>query len=92
MSGRKLFGTDGIRGRANVYPMTGEVAFSLGRAVTAYFQKVSKTSKNKKPVIIIGKDTRLSCYMLEQAFSSGVCSQGKGNFNWTSSYTRCCIL
>jgi phosphoglucosamine mutase len=70
---RKLFGTDGIRGRANVYPMTGEVAFSLGRAVTSYFQK---KSQNKKPTIIIGKDTRLSCYMLEQAFSSGVCSQG----------------
>lgn len=73
MAERKLFGTDGIRGRANVYPMTGEIAFSLGRAVTAYFQKMNK---NKKPIIIIGKDTRLSCYMLEQAFSSGVCSQG----------------
>ncbi len=73
MSKRKLFGTDGIRGQANVYPMTGEVAFSLGRAVTAHFQKFSK---NRIPVIIIGKDTRLSCYMLEQAFSSGVCAQG----------------
>jgi phosphoglucosamine mutase len=73
MSERKLFGTDGIRGKANVYPMTGEIAFALGRAVTAYFQKLSKS---KKPIIIIGKDTRLSCYMLEQAFSSGVCSQG----------------
>lgn len=73
MSKRKLFGTDGIRGRANVYPMTGEVAFSLGRAVTAYFQKFSK---HDHPIIIIGKDTRLSCYMIEQAFSAGVCSQG----------------
>lgn len=73
MSIRKLFGTDGIRGRANVYPMTGEVAFALGRAVTAHFQKLNKS---KNPMIIIGKDTRLSCYMLEQAFSSGVCSQG----------------
>lgn len=72
MSNRKLFGTDGIRGKANVYPMTGEVAFVLGRAVTSYFQK----NLNKKPLIIIGKDTRLSCYMLEQAFSAGVCSQG----------------
>lgn len=70
---RKLFGTDGIRGRANVYPMTGEVAFALGRAVTSYFQS---QSKSKKPLIIIGKDTRLSCYMLEQAFSAGVCAQG----------------
>src|SRR4051812_46293584 len=72
MSGRKLFGTDGIRGRANTYPMTGEVAFVLGRAVTTYFQQ----NLNRKPLIIIGKDTRLSCYMLEQAFSAGVCSQG----------------
>jgi phosphoglucosamine mutase len=73
MSERKLFGTDGIRGKANVYPMTGEVAFSLGRAVTSYFQKLTGSVKT---VIIIGKDTRRSCYMLEQAFSSGVCAQG----------------
>jgi phosphoglucosamine mutase len=72
MSQRKLFGTDGVRGKANVYPMTGEVAFVLGRAVTSYFQQ----NLNRKPLIIIGKDTRLSCYMLEQAFSAGVCSQG----------------
>lgn len=72
MSVRKLFGTDGIRGKANTYPMTGEVAFVLGRAVTSYFQQ----NFSKKPLIIIGKDTRLSCYMLEQAFSAGVCSQG----------------
>mgnify|MGYP003574906356 CR=1 FL=1 len=69
---RKFFGTDGIRGKANTYPMTGEVAFVLGRAVTSYFQR----NFSKKPLIIIGKDTRLSCYMLEQAFSAGVCSQG----------------
>ncbi|HXH29661.1 MAG TPA: phosphoglucosamine mutase [Bacteriovoracaceae bacterium] len=72
MSGRQLFGTDGIRGKANIFPMTGEVAFVLGRAVTSYFQQ----NFSKKPLIIIGKDTRLSCYMLEQAFSAGVCSQG----------------
>lgn len=72
MANRKLFGTDGIRGKANTYPMTGEVAFVLGRAVTSYFQQ----NFSKKPLIIIGKDTRLSCYMLEQAFSAGVCSQG----------------
>ena len=72
MTTRKFFGTDGIRGKANVYPMTGEVAFVLGRAVTSYFQQ----NFSKKPLIIIGKDTRLSCYMLEQAFSAGVCSQG----------------
>lgn len=70
---RVLFGTDGIRGKANVHPMTCEVATALGRAVTYYFQR---RRKNPRPLIIIGKDTRLSCYMLEQAFSSGVCSQG----------------
>ncbi len=74
MSKRKLFGTDGIRGKANVFPMTGEVAFSLGRAVTEHFKNVH--TKRKKPLIIVGKDTRLSCYMFEQAFSAGVCSQG----------------
>ena len=72
MSNRKFFGTDGIRGKSNTYPMTGEVAFVLGRAVTSYFQQ----NFSRKPLIIIGKDTRLSCYMLEQAFSAGVCSQG----------------
>jgi phosphoglucosamine mutase len=74
MSERKLFGTDGIRGKANVYPMTAEVAVSLGRAVTHYFQSINPN--NTKPLIIVGKDTRLSCYMLEMAFASGVCSQG----------------
>tara|TARA_R110000868_G_scaffold64598_3_gene194079 strand:- start:177 stop:1544 length:1368 start_codon:yes stop_codon:yes gene_type:complete len=73
-SKRKLFGTDGIRGKANVYPMTGDIAFVLGRAVTAYFQKFNR--RNKQPLIIVGKDTRRSCYMLEQAFSAGVCAQG----------------
>lgn len=74
MSERKLFGTDGIRGKANVYPMTSEVATALGRAVTYYFQK--KSGNEKRPLVIVGKDTRLSCYMIEQAFASGVCSQG----------------
>lgn len=74
MSERKLFGTDGIRGKANVYPMTAEIATALGRAVTHYFQSTNPT--NTRPLIIVGKDTRLSCYMLEMAFASGVCSQG----------------
>ncbi len=73
MSERKLFGTDGIRGMANVYPMTPEIATSLGRAVTHFFQS---KHENRKPLIIVGKDTRLSCYMFEQAFAAGVCSQG----------------
>ena len=70
---RKFFGTDGIRGKANTAQMTCEVATALGRAVTHYFQ----TNANyEKPLIVVGKDTRLSCYMLEMAFASGVCSQG----------------
>lgn len=73
MGQRKLFGTDGIRGKANRYPMTCEVATALGRAVTHYFQS---RDHGRKPLIIVGKDTRLSCYMLEQAFAAGVCSQG----------------
>jgi phosphoglucosamine mutase len=74
MSERKLFGTDGIRGKANVYPMTAEIATALGRAVTHYFQSINPN--NTKPLIIVGKDTRLSCYMVEMAFSAGVGSQG----------------
>ena len=74
MNKRKLFGTDGVRGVANSYPMTCEVALALGRAVTYYFQQ--KSPSGRRPLIILGKDTRLSCYMLEQAFSAGVCSQG----------------
>lgn len=74
MSERKLFGTDGIRGKANVYPMTAEIATALGRAVTHYFQSINPS--NTKPLIIVGKDTRLSCYMVEMAFTAGVCSQG----------------
>lgn len=70
---RKYFGTDGIRGKANESVLNSELALRLGRAVTHYFQS---TTHRKKPVIVIGKDTRLSCYMLEQAFASGVCAQG----------------
>ncbi len=69
--GRKLFGTDGIRGVANVYPMTAEMALSLGRAVAHVFRK-----KDHRHKILIGKDTRLSGYMLEQAMASGICSMG----------------
>lgn len=68
---RKLFGTDGIRGVANVYPMTTELAMQVGRGV-AY---VSKTGKRRHK-ILIGKDTRLSGYMLENAIASGICSMG----------------
>ena len=69
---RSLFGTDGIRGVANEPPMTPELALSLGRAVTY----VAGRAKRQAPRIIIGKDTRLSGYMLETAIASGICSMG----------------
>lgn len=68
---RKLFGTDGIRGIANVDPMSGEMAMQLGRA-TAYIFK----NREGRHRIVIGKDTRLSGYMLETALASGICSMG----------------
>ncbi len=68
---RKLFGTDGIRGTANQYPMTCETALALGRAVA--HQASHGTHRHR---IVIGKDTRVSGYMLEMAFASGVCSMG----------------
>ncbi|MBF0120581.1 MAG: phosphoglucosamine mutase [Desulfobacterales bacterium] len=64
----KLFGTDGIRGKANRYPMTSEISLNIGRSASCFF------NKNKK--IIIGKDTRLSCDMIESALISGICSMG----------------
>jgi phosphoglucosamine mutase len=68
---RKLFGTDGIRGVANIYPMTAEVALQLGRAL-AY---VIKTGP-RRDKIVVGKDTRLSGYLLEYAITAGICSMG----------------
>ncbi len=68
---RKLFGTDGVRGVANVYPMTSEVALKLGRAVAHVFKE-----RHGRGRIVVGKDTRLSGYMLETAIASGVCSMG----------------
>lgn len=67
-SERRLFGTDGIRGPANVYPMTPEVALRLGMAVAAHF--------GRRGSVVIGKDTRLSGYMFETAFAAGVCAMG----------------
>ncbi len=71
-SRRSLFGTDGIRGVANVDPMTPELALALGRAVTF----VAGRGKRHAPRVLIGKDTRLSGYMLETAIASGVTSMG----------------
>jgi phosphoglucosamine mutase len=68
---RRLFGTDGVRGIANVEPMTSETALRLGRALA----HVNKRSPRRHK-ILIGKDTRLSGYMLETAMASGICSMG----------------
>ncbi len=68
---RRLFGTDGIRGKANEYPMLPDLMLRLGQALGLYFKK-----NYSKPRIAIGKDTRISGYMLEQALSSGICSVG----------------
>ena len=89
---RKLFGTDGIRGLANMFPMTGEIAMAAGKAIAYVLQNdptsQSKTSlpvglkplESRKPLrrakIVIGKDTRLSGYMIEDALASGICSMG----------------
>jgi phosphoglucosamine mutase len=67
----KLFGTDGIRGVANEPPMTAEMALNIGRATAHLFKK-----KGHRPNIVIGKDTRLSGYMLENALVAGICSMG----------------
>ena len=69
---RSLFGTDGIRGVANVHPMTPELALALGRAVTF----VAGRGKRHAPRVLVGKDTRLSGYMLETAIAAGVTSAG----------------
>ncbi|HDQ04370.1 MAG TPA: phosphoglucosamine mutase [Deltaproteobacteria bacterium] len=67
----KLFGTDGIRGEANRYPMTPEIAFGVGRAIAHLFKK-----EGHRAAIIIGKDTRLSGYMLESSLEAGITSMG----------------
>lgn len=72
---RKLFGTDGVRGVANTYPMTTEIAMQLGRAI-AFLIKKQVPNKEHNPRIVIGKDTRLSGYMIENALASGICSMG----------------
>jgi phosphoglucosamine mutase len=76
MSHRKLFGTDGIRGTANQFPMTTEIAMQVGRAIAYKVKTEAGQSRDKMPKILIGKDTRLSGYMIEQALSSGICSMG----------------
>ncbi len=67
----KLFGTDGVRGVANVFPMTAEISMQLGRALAYLIRNGEHRHR-----VIIGKDTRLSGYMIEQALASGIMSMG----------------
>jgi phosphoglucosamine mutase len=69
---RRIFGTDGVRGIANVHPMTAEMALEIGRAAAYVFKRRPK----QRHTIIIGKDTRISGYMLESALTAGICSMG----------------
>jgi phosphoglucosamine mutase len=69
--GKQLFGTDGVRGVANIHPITTEMAMQLGRAAAYIFKQNDRRSR-----IVIGKDTRLSGYMIENALAAGICSMG----------------
>ncbi len=72
MTARKIFGTDGIRGTANSWPVTPEMAMRLGMAAATYFRK----SDPHRHLVVIGKDTRLSGYMLEPALTTGFTAMG----------------
>src|SRR5437762_521569 len=73
----RIFGTDGVRGTANIEPVTAETALKLGRAAAHIFAEMSATRRrNGRTTIVIGKDTRLSGYMLENALAAGVMSLG----------------
>ena len=73
---RKLFGTDGVRGRANTYPMTAEMALRIGAAAGRYFRRDGSSGHR----VVIGKDTRLSGYMIENALTAGFTSTGMNVF------------
>jgi phosphoglucosamine mutase len=74
---KKIFGTDGVRGTANIEPVTAETALKLGRAAAHVFKNLNKQPRGHgRHKIVIGKDTRLSGYMLENAISSGILSMG----------------
>ncbi|MHB8283248.1 MAG: phosphoglucosamine mutase, partial [Caulobacteraceae bacterium] len=72
MTKRAYFGTDGIRGQANRYPMTAEVALRVGLAAGKLFRR----DPERRHLVVIGKDTRLSGYMLEPALVAGFASVG----------------
>jgi phosphoglucosamine mutase len=77
MSTPKIFGTDGVRGTANIEPVTAETALKLGRAAAHVFKNLQSQARSRgRHKIVLGKDTRLSGYMLENALSSGMLSMG----------------
>src|SRR5204863_2271378 len=75
---KKIFGTDGVRGVANVEPVTAETSLKLGRAAAHVFTQLNprKNPPGTRPKIVLGKDTRLSGYMLENALVAGITSLG----------------
>src|SRR5213594_3143857 len=74
---KKIFGTDGVRGTANIEPVTAETALKLGRAAAHYFKNLESQARGHgRHKIVLGKDTRLSGYMIENALSSGILSMG----------------
>ncbi len=73
----KIFGTDGVRGRANIEPVTAETSLKLGRAAAHVFKDLNPESRSRhRHQIVIGKDTRLSGYLIENALASGILSMG----------------
>jgi len=73
---KKLFGTDGIRGTANHYPMTSELVHKVGQAMGHLLMKTPSKREGVQRTVLIGKDTRISGYMIEQALASGLNSMG----------------
>src|SRR5437762_9963827 len=75
---KKIFGTDGVRGVANIEPVTAETSLKLGRAAAHVFTQLNprKNPQGTRPKIVLGKDTRLSGYMLENALVAGITSLG----------------
>lgn len=74
---KRIFGTDGVRGTANIEPVTAETALKLGRAAGHVFKSLQREARGQgRHKIVLGKDTRLSGYMLENAVSSGILSMG----------------
>ena len=75
MAAERLFGTDGLRGQVNIYPMTADIALRLGLAAAARFAEGGRRHR-----VVIGKDTRLSGYIFEYALTSGLCAMGMDVF------------